>query len=255
ARRAKAAGLALVSFTDHDSMEGAEEKRAAAEEYGLLSVSGWEVSAYSEAGKVHVLGYGCKPCKAYEEFLKARKAGGFIRAEDSLKKANSCFSLALTMADIEREHTVKETPLHTMHVVRAFAKALGMDAGKVYLGYFAKGKAAYSGLCRPTPEEAIDVVHGCGGIAVLAHPGRICGAGSGREALMEELVARGLDGIECTYTTHTAEETEYFRAYAAKRGLLETGGSDFHEEGRGRTIGLPAFVPSERLLGALGLRF
>ncbi|MDE5897404.1 MAG: PHP domain-containing protein, partial [Clostridia bacterium] len=37
ARRAKAAGLALVSFTDHDSMEGAEEQRSAAEEYGLLS--------------------------------------------------------------------------------------------------------------------------------------------------------------------------------------------------------------------------
>ena len=254
ALRAREAGVELLSVTDHDSMEGLAEKEAETRAAGLLFLAGWEVSSYSEIGKVHVLGYRCKPCAAYARFLEARRAGGIARAEDSLKKANAFFSLSLSMRDAERERAVASAPLHTMHVVRAVAKAIGKDEGEVYLRYFAKGKVAYSGLCRPAPEEAIDVVHACGGLAVLAHPGRIGEKAGARESLMNGLVGYGLDGIECVYSTHTAEETEYFQAYAKARGLLVTGGSDFHAEGRGRTIGRPEFHPSDRLLAALGLR-
>lgn len=38
-RRAKANGVELLSITDHDTMNGDKEKRAAAERYGLLYVS------------------------------------------------------------------------------------------------------------------------------------------------------------------------------------------------------------------------
>lgn len=75
ASRAREAGLALISMTDIDSLEGLVEKRAAAKEEGLAFVAGWEVSSYEGAAKVHVLGYGCKPCKAYESFLSARREG------------------------------------------------------------------------------------------------------------------------------------------------------------------------------------
>ena len=53
-RRAKANGVELLSITDHDTMNGDKEKRAAAERYGLLYVSGWEISAYAGESKIHV---------------------------------------------------------------------------------------------------------------------------------------------------------------------------------------------------------
>lgn len=251
ALRAERAGLELISFTDHDNMEGAEEKRAAAERHGLRYVQGWEVSSYANC-KVHVLGYRCEANAAYDRFLKERTEGALVRAQDMIKKANAYLGLNVTLADADGERVKKDAPLHTMHVVAAFAKRLQTDWGELYARLFDKGKPAYSGLCRPSPEDAIDVIHACGGIAVLAHPGRITLPFTPREELFDRLVARGLEGIEAVYSTHTAEETKYFQAYAERKKLLVTGGSDFHADGY-RTIGVPVFYASGRLVGAFGL--
>ena len=127
ARRAAQAGMELISMTDHDSLEGLEEKRAAAREEGLAYIAGWEVSSYVEEARVHVLGYGCKPCAAYREFLQARMEGAAVRARDMIKKGNERFGLCVTLEDAERLHPKKSAPLHTMHVVSAFAQKLGVS--------------------------------------------------------------------------------------------------------------------------------
>ena len=54
-RRAKKAGLSILSITDHDTLSGEEEKRAAAKKYNLLYVTGWEISAYEGDNKIHIL--------------------------------------------------------------------------------------------------------------------------------------------------------------------------------------------------------
>lgn len=251
AARAGAAGLDLISMTDHDSLEGMQEKRAAAAAAGLAFIAGWEVSSYAGAAKVHVLGYGCKPNVAYAAFLEKRREGALLRAEEMIEKANGVFGLSLTLDDAEKFHLKKSAPLHTMHVVGAYAARLGRRKGELYVEYFSAGKPCYSDKMRPTPFDAIGIIHATGGVACVAHPGRIPLAFEAREKLLDELVAHGLDGIEYTHSDHTEEERAYFRAYGKAHGLLLTGGSDFHAEGmRGRVIGQPPFCPDERLLEA-----
>ncbi len=250
ALRAKEAGLELISFTDHDTMAGGEEKRAAAEQFGLRYVRGWEISSYDDC-KIHVLGYGCEENNAYRDFLAERRQGAILRAQDRIDKANAYFGLSLTLADAEKERPQENTPLHTMHVVRAYAKRLNLSDGETYLRYFNRGKIADSSLCRPTPEQAIDVIHLTGGIAVLAHPGRIALAEEEKIKLFDRLVACGLDGIECIYTTHTELETERFIRYARAHGLLETGGSDFHADDGRHVLGAPEFYAGGKLLSVV----
>ncbi len=253
ARMAKESGVDLISMTDHDSMDGMEEKEGAARACGLLFVRGWEVSAYAGC-KVHVLGYQCRKNAIYDAFLRERKEGALLRAEDILKKANAFLGIHVTIGDAIAEMAVKDSPIHTMHIVRAVAKAAGEAPSALYTSLFDVGKPAYSEIGRPSPYDALEVIHGTGGIAVLAHPARI---GMGEEEklrLMDSLTDRGLDGIETIHSQHTPEETEYFGRYARERGLLTTGGSDFHAEGSPRKIGLPPFEPGERLLSALALR-
>lgn len=250
ARRAREEGIGLISFTDHDNMEGAQEKREAARAYGLSYVQGWEVSSYTDC-KVHILGYRCEAGQAYRAYLEGSRTGAVARAQDSIRKANGHLGLNVTLEDAEREHLKKDAPLHTMHVVEAFAKKLGVSRGELYLALFDKGKPAYSDLFRPTPQNAIDVIHACGGIAVLAHPGRITLPFAEKEGLIDSLVLHGLDGIEAVYITHTEEETEYYKSYAERKKILVTGGSDYHAENGRRIFGKPEFYPSERLLEAL----
>ena len=250
AAMAREAGLSLISMTDHDSLAGLEEKTRAAADSGLSYMPGWEVSAYRGDLKVHILGYGCRICAPYEQFLRARREGALARAEDIIARANEYFGLDVTLADAERFHQKKDAPLHTMHIVAAFAERLDRDNGDLYAAAFEPGKPCHSLIGRPSPQDAIDVIHASGGIAVLAHPGRIKLSAERRFSLMDELVGRGLDGIECSHSDHTEEQTAQFAAYARLRGLLQTGGSDFHAEGRSRVIGQPPFSPSEELLAA-----
>ena len=71
--------------------------------------------------------------------------------------------------------------------------------------------------------------------------------------MLLRLAAYGADGIEAFYTTHTERETEYFGRWR-RTGLLVTGGSDTHIED-GAFDRLPAFYPSEALLGRSECKF
>lgn len=249
-RLAKKRGVSLVSITDHDTLAGLENKREAAKRHGLSYLSGWEVSAYAGTQKVHVLGYGCKVEGAYEKFTEERKIASFARAKDSVEKFRM-LGLPITVEDVLSQRSSPDLPVHTMHVARAAAIYLGITPGDVYREYLAIGKPANSNIGRPTPEQAIDCIHEAGGIAVIAHPGRLELPVAEREIMIKNLKKYGVDGIEAVYTTHTDKETEYFRALAKELGLLVTGGSDTHYEDETHEIGVPFFTPSKELLDAL----
>jgi predicted metal-dependent phosphoesterase TrpH len=94
------------------------------------------------------------------------------------------------------------------------------------------------------PAEAIALVREAGGLSVLAHPGPGL-----VDSVVEALAARGLSGIEVWHPQHGPLAVRRYQALAERLGLLETGGSDFHGEGRSADLGdLP--VP-ERALAAL----
>jgi predicted metal-dependent phosphoesterase TrpH len=250
-RRAKFAGLEVLSITDHDTMNGLDEKRAAAKKYGLSYVDGWEISAYEGHSKIHVLGYGCECGEAYQRFMQARIEAAIARAEERVKKLNA-LGIPVTMEEVYARQADKSSPIHTMHVARAAAEHLGITEGEVYVRYLGRGKAAESIIGRPTPYQAIDCIHASGGVAFLAHPGRIEATETELETLVESYKDYGLDGIECHYTTHTAEQTEQYLSYARRYSLAVSGGSDTHWEDGARSFGSPVFFASEELLSLLG---
>lgn len=249
---AKRKGVELISVTDHDNMTDDDKKRKIVEEAGLLYVSGWEISAYL-GYKVHVTGYRCDfRVPAYRDFLEARMEGAYARTKEILSKVKDHLGISVSLGDVEAERKKPDSPLHTMFIARAVhKKGVCRDEFEVYEKYLARGKPCTSGLGRPTPMEAIEVIHALGGIASLAHPGRIEDTPAGVAALAKRLKMHGLDGIECVYSSHTEEETKRFCALAEELGCLVTGGSDMHREGEGRRLGEPYFEPSEELLRAL----
>jgi predicted metal-dependent phosphoesterase TrpH len=249
-RLAKSRGLELLSVTDHDTMNGEEIKRAAAEKYGLHYLSGWEISAYSDKQKIHVLGYGCQRNQAYIDFMETRKEMAYLRAEDRIKKMQKT-GIPITMEHVVSFRADPTTPVHTMHVARALAMFLNATPSEVYQEYLQRGKAAYSDIGRPTPEEAIDCIHASGGFAVIAHPGRIHLEKEEKKNLIAYLADYGVDGIEAVYTTHTDEETAWFKGLAKEYRLLVTGGSDTHVEDGTHAVGTPTFFADEALLNRI----
>ena len=253
-KRAKFAGVEVISITDHDTMNGLEEKRAAAKKYGLTYVDGWEISAYENEERIHVLGYGCERNEVYHAFMQARIDAGYARACERVEKLNA-LGIPVRIEDVLACQADEGSPLHTMHVARATAKYVGLSAGETYAKYLNTGKAADSSIGRPTPCQAIDCIRACGGVAFLAHPGRIRFSEEKKEALIASLKEYGLHGIECHYSTHTPLQTKTYLGYAKKYDLLVSGGSDTHwEEGTSRSIGSPVFYAGEELLELMKAR-
>ena len=77
-------------------------------------------------------------------------------------------------------------------------------------------------------EAAIALIHRCGGIAVLAHPLNIVFASGDLAALVDELSAQGLDGLEAVYSPYSEAERNSLRSLAETRGLCVSMGTDFH---------------------------
>jgi predicted metal-dependent phosphoesterase TrpH len=86
-------------------------------------------------------------------------------------------------------------------------------------------------------QTAIDLLHGAGGKAFLAHP-RVLG--SDLDGLCRELKAIGLDGLEAYYGPYSTDERESLAQLADRHGLLVSGGTDWHgDEGQGPGIEMP----------------
>ena len=242
-------GVELISITDPDTLFCQVKKRAAAKKYGIKCVSGWEISAFKEDEKIHILGYNCKDTPVYQEFVAHNAKNAILRMEDRLAKLKK-EGIVVSMDEVF-SYREKGTPIHTMHLSYAIAKQLKITSDEAYKAYLKKGAPAYSSIGRCNPYEAVECIKGCGGFAVLAHPGRIEMPPSELRRLVEGLAAQGLEGIETVYTSHTKEQTEYFTAMANSLRVLSTGGSDTHQEDDTHGIGKPYFTPSQALLERL----
>ena len=246
--QARSAGLSMISVTDHDTVFNTAKLNTFCENCGLKSVAGVEISAYEGDVKVHTLGYGFNPeSPVLKEFLSGLRGGSERRAEEIVAKLNKN-GVTVTYDEVSAERISPITPIHSMHIAHAAVrKGYGKNRYKFYKTYLMAGRPAYSNICRPSPEETIEVIKAAGGIAVIAHPGRVELNKTDLHTLILRLAAAGLEGIEAVYSTHTVLETAYFKELAEERGLYVTGGSDTHFTGGNRSIGSPVFHPSAEL--------
>ena len=97
------------------------------------------------------------------------------------------------------------------------------------VAYLIEGRPAFREREAPTVSEAIELIHGAGGVAVWAHPSGTSSADAEVLATLDRFGALGLDGVEAFYVTHTRAQTELLvRRAAPSLDLLTTGSSDFH---------------------------
>lgn len=81
----------------------------------------------------------------------------------------------------------------------------------------------------PTPVEIANDIHNAGGIVVLPHVFDYKSVNN--IDFLNEMYELGiLDGIECVHIKHDAEQVKYLENFCKEKGLLMSGGSDFHDD-------------------------
>ncbi|HEU4641324.1 MAG TPA: PHP domain-containing protein [Gemmatimonadaceae bacterium] len=229
---AAGAGLAAIALTDHDTLAGIAEARAAGDRLGVRVVSGVELSAVDAEGEeVHLLGLHLSRPEALERELADFREARRDRARRIVERLNA-LGIPVTLDAVLEQ--AAGGAVGRPHVARALvAGGWARDFRDAFDRLLGNGRPAFVEKRHLALADAIRHVHEAGGIAVYAHPGA-----DATRARLEAFRAIGLDGVEVRHPSHSAEDVARIGALADHLGLLPSGGSDWHGASDGpRTIG------------------
>ena len=230
--RAHSIGLKAIAVTDHDTTDGVLEAQLAGNRLGIEVIAGIELSAEPpRQGQCHLLGLFIDPENlALLSRLKEVVTNRNLRNSRIIEKMQRDLGWEIELAEVEAEAggDIVARP-HFAKVL--LKKGLVPDFQTAFDVYLGTGGKAYVERDRLSPREAINLIHGAGGVAILAHPNNFkFDDPAETEAEIRGLQALGLDGFEARYNLHTPQDTARYLALAEKLGMLTAGGSDFHGE-------------------------
>ncbi|HLF71392.1 MAG TPA: PHP domain-containing protein [Dehalococcoidia bacterium] len=243
-------GVKVFALTDHDSTEGIAEARvAAAKHEGFTLIPGVELSTDIEGDEVHVLGYfdfDEIEDPALQAELARFRAGRFERGRLMTEKLASLGKPVSWQRVLE---IAGEASVGRPHVALAMVEAGHVaSTNEAFDRYIGRNGPAYVDREKMTPRQAVEALVRFGATPVLAHPRYMKDV----EAVLPELIAAGLEGMEVYYKDSDAQLMARMLSIAKRYGLMPLGGSDFHglprdDECEPGNIPLPDAVAAEFL--------
>ncbi len=214
--------LTALSITDHDAIGGLGEGLRKGREVGIELVPGVEISAGVGSHEVHILGYYFDP--DHDELNDKLLHFQSLRLERIRRMLEQLAGLGI-LIDYDYVLTVAgEGAVGRPHVAKALVEYGYVGTmSEAFDKLIGDDKPGYVSRNRTSPQEAIALIHRAGGVACWAHPGL-----ENHDEWLDGFVALGLDGLEIIHPEHSPGDEARYRAMAAHRGLLITGGSDFH---------------------------
>ncbi len=216
---AKKVGLSGLSITDHDTVAAYEEAILAANKVELLLGSGIELSSHDGEGGVHILGYNISLSnKELKELCEEHKKRRLDRNRKILKNLRDK-GMVLDEEFLTKGIIVGRVHIASELVKRGYVKSF-REAFQRFIG---DGKPCFDSGDPIPIRKTIEVIHSAGGKAFLAHPHLLP---NGKR--LKKLLEHSFDGIECYYSRFLPYQERPWILLAKERGLLISGGSDFH---------------------------
>jgi 3',5'-nucleoside bisphosphate phosphatase len=231
-RLARAHQLQAVALTDHDTVEGCAAAAAACHASGIDFITGVELTAEHDQHELHILGYGIDPqqpalLRELELFQRTRQQ----RIHYIVAKLNSLGIPLRAEAVFQVAQCLSPGRPHVGRALVLGGFCRSMD--EAFDRFLKRGGPAWVPKQKVNAGDAIALIHGAGGAAVVAHPGL-----NRSDDALEHLAAQGLDGLECFHSKHSPHQCEHYLKLARQFGFLVTGGSDCHGKGHKRpTLG------------------
>ena len=231
---AKKRGLSSFALTDHDNITGDAEAEQAARELGLGFVPGMELSAQFHSHKIHIVCLGFDAAHpAFQKLYRRVRAGKEAKIPEIVAYIRDK-GIQITMDDVQA-HAYGVPDRYA--IMRCLVALHLYDHAQPLWDNYLDPAVHQLGLdAIVSPKEALPVIHAAGGITSLAHFHKRIGLkGETRErqeALIAELHALGLDGMECWYPNYTEEDRAFAAHMIEKYDLLPTAGTDFHGTNR-----------------------
>lgn len=237
-KKAKELEYDMIAITDHDGIDGIKEALIAGEAAEIKVIPGIELATETEEGiGLHILGY-------YFDHNDPDLNAALVELKERRDTRNRKLVQVFNEMgyDISMEELLKKQP--SGFIGKPVIARLLAEKGYIgnYKEAFEDGRFLGSEEAKKVKKikikasEAIELIKGAGGIAVLAHPIQTRGVGEpgseefykNMDSIIRKLKIQGLKGLECYHPDQDHDQTMRFIELAEKYHLHITRGSDFH---------------------------
>ncbi|MDQ5807161.1 MAG: PHP domain-containing protein, partial [Actinomycetota bacterium] len=208
-QRGAQAGVELLALSDHDTVDGVDEALDAAAAAGIKLVRAVEISSVQEEYEdLHILGYGIDH---HDEHLRTelRRYRGdretrAARMQQALEELgweideSVLESRAKAGKPIGRPH-LSQAAFHHPANARRIEEEGFATFSDLLVAYLIPGGPAYRARTFPTVQQAIELIHAAGGVAVWAHPFWDIKADPAVLETVDRFIGFGIDGVEVFY--------------------------------------------------------
>ena len=229
--------IGTIAITDHDTIEGIKKVNKNEDiivDSGIKIINGIELSAKTDKGRMHILGYGIDlNNSALNKKMIDLKDNSINSVLSIMEQIKRDYEIKFSYNDIKElvnaNHNLGRPDLAKLCIKYGYANTVQDAFDKYLIDAYNKTRQNSKGL---QYQECLELIANSGGIPVLAHPKSLELSEKELLILLKDMISCGLKGIEVYHSSHTKEEMKYYLEIANKYDLLISGGSDYH----GKTV-------------------
>lgn len=229
--------IGTLAITDHDTIEGIKKVNKNEDiivDSGIKIINGIELSAKTDKGRMHILGYGIDlNNSALNKKMIDLKDNSINSVLSIMEQIKRDYGIKFSYNDIKElvnaNHNLGRPDLAKLCIKYGYANTVQDAFDKYLIDAYNKTRQNSKGL---QYQECLELIANSGGIPVLAHPKSLELSEKDFLILLKDMISCGLKGIEVYHSSHTKEEIKYYLGIANKYDLLISGGSDYH----GKTV-------------------
>ena len=216
-------GIKALSITDHDTIDGYIEALTLPEAQQLEILAGIEISCFENKQDFHLLGYGMDVHHPLmEKHLEIMRGD---RERRSLEIIEKLATMGVSISFDKLKEYANGASITRPHIAEMLVREGYTNSLKEgFNRYLDKHKPAFVAKMNFTIIEACQLIHACGGVAIVAHPRMTYK----HVALPSYLGSLGVDGIEISHPTQGRAIQMLYRQFARRNGFIVSGGSDYH---------------------------
>lgn len=226
-------GLDVIAVADHDTLAAFETAASAGSACGVAVIPALEVSSGHQGRDVHVLGYFVDPAAPALAEHAARATGHRERRMHEMIARLETQGVRVSYEAVADAAGPDRVALGRPHLARALVSAgHATSVDDAFAGLIGDDSRAYVPAYVLDPEGAVSLIVSAGGVAVWAHPPTDMIA-----VLLPALLRAGLRGLEVYRPRARPADVARLEQLCRQRGLMRSGGSDWHAPDGGAALG------------------
>ncbi|TGU85675.1 PHP domain-containing protein [Acinetobacter pittii] len=228
--------LHTLALTDHDTIDGLQRAKIAAQGYDLNIISGAEISSQwsrpttKKSYGVHIVALNMQDETPILEALEQQKRIRAQRAKVICELLEKCIGFQIYDDVLAKVENQADRVTRT-HIAKTLVeKNVVTRPQQAFDRFLKEGKRAFVKFEGLGLKETIDVIHQSKGFAVLAHPTRYDLSATNVRYLIELFATSGGDAIELPPPMEPLSTRQMIDRIIEQYQLAVSIGSDFHGE-------------------------